>query len=129
MQLVGARVLVPFGRMKALEEGFIVNVKQTTEYEVKEIARIENIYLTQQELELARWMAKRYFCNVADCIKLMLPPGTTSKVQKNRVKDKSVNFVSLAKQPDEIEFDIETERLSQISRCELLGFCLIMEML
>lgn len=124
MQLVGARVLVPFGRMKALEEGFIVNVKQTTEYEVKEIARIENIYLTQQELELAKWMAKRYFCNVADCIKLMLPPGTTSKVQKNRVKDKSVNFVSLAKQPDEIEFDIETGKVKSDKQVRTLRFLL-----
>ena len=124
MQLVGARVLVPFGRMKALEEGFIVNVKQTTEYEVKEIARIENIYLTQQEIELAKWMAKRYFCNVADCIKLMLPPGTTSKVQKNRVKDKSVNFVSLAKQPDEIEFDIETGKVKSDKQVRTLRFLL-----
>ena len=40
MQLVGARVLVPFGRMKEPEEGFIVNIKESTEYEVKEIAKI-----------------------------------------------------------------------------------------
>ena len=124
MQLVGARVMVPFGRMKRLEEGFIVNVKPTTEYEVKEIAKIEDIYLTPENVELAKWMAKRYFCNVADCIKLMLPPGTTSKAQQNRVRDKSINFVTLAKQPDEIEFDIEIGKIKSDKQIRTLRFLL-----
>ena len=124
MQLVGARVTVPFGRMKRLEEGFIVNVKPTTEYEVKEIAKIEDIYLTPENVELAKWMAKRYFCNVADCIKLMLPPGTTSKAQQNRVRDKSINFVTLAKQPDEIEFDIEIGKIKSDKQIRTLRFLL-----
>ena len=34
LELIGARVLVPFGRMKTLEEGYIVNIKEETEYEV-----------------------------------------------------------------------------------------------
>ena len=54
----------------------------------------------------------------------MLPPGTTSKVQKNRVKDKSVNFVSLAKQPDEIEFDIETGKVKSDKQVRTLRFLL-----
>ena len=124
MQLVGARVTVPFGRMKRLEEGFIVNVKPTTEYEVKEIAKIEDIYLTPENVELAKWMAKRYFCNVADCIKLMLPPGTTSKAQQNRVRDKSINFVTLAKQADEIEFDIEIGKIKSDKQIRTLRFLL-----
>ena len=52
--LIGARVLVPFGRMKSLEEGFIVNIKENTEYEVKEIARIEEKYLDESRIELAK---------------------------------------------------------------------------
>ncbi len=44
LELIGARVLVPFGRMKTLEEGYIVNIKEATEYEVKEIAKIEEKY-------------------------------------------------------------------------------------
>ena len=38
---VGTKVLVPFGRAKKLEEGFVVGFKENTEYEVKEIAKIE----------------------------------------------------------------------------------------
>ena len=56
-------------------------------------------------------MAKRYFCNISDCLKLMLPPGTTSKINTNRVKEKNVNFITLKKDEDEIEFDIENGKI------------------
>ena len=39
LELIGARVLVPFGRRKSLDEGFIINVKPSTQFEVKEIAK------------------------------------------------------------------------------------------
>ena len=60
---VGSRVLVPFANFKKLEEGYVIKIKQNTEYEVKEIAGLEE-NLTQDKIELARWMARKYFCNV-----------------------------------------------------------------
>ena len=124
IELIGARVLVPFGRMKSLEEGFIVNIKEKTEYEVKEIAKVEEKYLDDAKIKLAKWMSKRYFCNISECLKLMLPPGTTSKDLKNRVKEKSINFVSLLKDEDEIEFDIETKKLKSEKQIRTLRFLL-----
>ena len=88
---IGSRVLVPFGNKKELEEGFIVAIKETSEYinKLKEIAKVEDkLYLSEEKITLAKWMAKRYFCNISDCIKLMLPPGTTTKIMSNRVNDK-----------------------------------------
>ena len=122
IKLVGARVLVPFGRMKQLEEGFIVNIKENTEYQVKEIASIEKKYLDENKIELAKWMARRYFCNISDCLKLMLPPGTTAKIAINRVKDKSINFITLKKEPDEIEFDIEMGKIKTDKQIRTLRF-------
>ena len=124
IELIGARVLVPFGRMKSLEEGFIVNIKEKTEYEVKEIAKVEEKYLDDAKIKLAKWMSKRYFCNISECLKLMLPPGTTSKDLKNRIKEKSINFVSLLKDEDEIEFDIETKKLKSEKQIRTLRFLL-----
>ena len=124
IELIGARVLVPFGRMKSLEQGFIVNIKEKTEYEVKEIAKVEEKYLDDAKIKLAKWMSKRYFCNISECLKLMLPPGTTSKDLKNRVKEKSINFVSLLKDEDEIEFDIETKKLKSEKQIRTLRFLL-----
>ena len=80
---VGSRIFVPFGNKKELEEGFVVAIKETSEYlsKLKEIAKVEDkLYLSKEKIELAKWMANKYFCNTSDCIKLMLPPGTTTKV-------------------------------------------------
>lgn len=120
---IGSRVLVPFGRMKSLEEGFVVNFKETTEYKVKDIAKVQEVSsLNEQKVELAKWLSKRYFCNLSDAIKLMLPPGTTSKVLENRVKEKTGNFVVLKKSEDEIEFHIETGKLKSEKQIRLLRF-------
>ena len=35
---IGTKVMVPFGRKKDLEEGFVVGIKETSEYEVKDIS-------------------------------------------------------------------------------------------
>ena len=123
LELIGARVLVSFARRKELEEGYVVNIKENTEYEVKEIAKVEEKYLNSDKIELAKWMAKRYFCNIADCLKLMLPPGSTRK-ESNRVKEKSVNFVTLKKDEDEIEFDIEAGKLKSAKQIRILKFLL-----
>ena len=96
-KLIGARVLIPFGRKKELEEGFIVNIKENSEYEVKEIARVEEKYLDKTKISLSKWMAKRYFCNVSDCLKLMLPPGTTSKISYKKDKRKKSKFYNFKK--------------------------------
>ena len=42
--IVGARVLLPFGNKKELEEGYIVGIKETSEYldKLKSIAKIES---------------------------------------------------------------------------------------
>ena len=67
-------------------------------------------------------MARRYFCNISDCIKLMLPPGAGSKNFEGRVKDKTANFVYLKKDIDEIEFLIETEKLKSEKQIRILKF-------
>lgn len=120
---IGSRVLVPFGNMKRLEEGFVVNFKETTNYKTKDIAKVqEESSLNEQKVELARWLAKRYFCNLSDAIKLMLPPGTTSKILENRIKEKTGNFVALKKEKEEIEFEIETGKLKSEKQIRLLRF-------
>ena len=75
---VGSRVLVPFGNFKTLEQGYIIKIKEKTEYKVKSIAGLEE-NLPPEKIKLARWMARKYFCNVSECIKLMLTPGTRAK--------------------------------------------------
>ena len=108
--LVGSKVLVPFGRFKKLEEAHVVKIKEKSEYEIKDIAKVEN-GLTNNQIELANWMAKRYFCNVSDCIRLMQTPGTNAKDINKRIQDKKINVVYLKKNFEEINFEIEKKKL------------------
>ena len=118
---IGSRVFVPFGRQKQ-EEGFVINIKETSEFANKEIIRVEDNLLNEENINLAKLMARRYFCNISDCIKLMLPPGAGSKNFGGRVKDKTANFVYLKKDIDEIEFLIETEKLKSEKQIRILKF-------
>ena len=101
---VGSRVLVPFGNFKKLEQGYIIKIKEKTEYKVKQIQGLEE-NLPKEKIELARWMARKYFCNVSKCINLMLTPGTKSKNKDERIQDKNINFLYLNIPYEEINVD------------------------
>ena len=103
--LIGSKVLVPFGRSKKLEEAYVVGLKEKSNYEVKDIAEVKND-LTDKQINLAKWMAYRYFCNVSDCIRLMTAPG--SNREKNKTKEKTINCIYLKKDDETINFEIDT---------------------
>ena len=116
---IGTKVLVPFGRKKDLEEGFVVGFKEKSEYTVKDIAKLEDA-LTENQIQLAKWMAKRYFCNVSDCIKLMQTPGTRTK--QNKVQDKTIQTIYLKKDIEEIEYEIESGIIKSEKHKKILNF-------
>lgn len=117
--LIGSKVLVPFGKNGKLEDAFVIRIKEKSDFEVKDIAKIEES-ITEKQVELARWMANRYFCNVSDCIKLMLTPGTRGK--QNKVQDKKINVVFLKKDIEEIEFEIETGKIKSEKHKRVINF-------
>ena len=122
---VGSRVFVQFGNKKQPEEGFVVKIKETSEYidKLKEIIEVEDLSnVSKEKLELAKYMARRYFCNISECIKQMLPPGTTSSNITKRVNEKKQNFVSLIKDPEEIEEDIINHVLKSEKQIRALKF-------
>ena len=123
--MIGSTVLVPFGKSAEGKEtnlatGYVVGIKENTTYEVKDIANVKH-NLTENQIELAKWIAKRYFCNVSDCINLMVTPGTKSP-KKNNVQDKTINAVYLKKDIEEIEFDIEENKIKSEKQKKVLQF-------
>ena len=120
---IGARVFVPFGKGEKIEDGFVINLKETSEFANKEIARIViEDSLSEESITLAKLMARKYFCNISDCIRLMLPPGTASKRADNRIKEKTGNFVFLKKDIDEINYLIESEKIKSDKHIRVLKF-------
>ena len=117
--IIGSKVLVPFGNSKKPEEGYVIGIKEKSAYEVKDIIKLEDS-LSDFQIKLAKWMAKHYFCNVSDCIKLMLTPGTGRK--ENKVQDKTINAVYLKKEIEEIEYDIEKGKLKSEKQIRIINF-------
>ena len=104
---IGCRVFVPFGKGTNLSEGYVIDLKKESEYECREIAVIEDSILTKENIELAKLMAQKYFCNVSDCIKLMLPPGSATRDMSKRMREKKARFVYLDREKEEIRFEVE----------------------
>ena len=123
---IGSRVLVKFGNIKDLKEGFVVNIKEKSEFDVKDIAKVEERdFIDEPKINLAKWMAKRYFCNVSDCIKLMLPPGTGTDKLANRAKEKKERFVKLSKSINQVKLDIENKKIKSEKQKRALEFLII----
>ncbi len=120
--VIGSKVLVPFANFKTPEEAYVVGIKEKSEYKVKDILKIEDS-LTDKQIELAKWMSKKYFCNVSDCIKLMLTPGTRNKNRDNRITDKKINVVYV-KSEEKIEFDMEAGKLKTEKQKRVIKFVL-----
>lgn len=122
---VGARVFVPFGRSKKLEDGFIIGLKLESEFANKKLTKIlDEDYISEANINLAKLMSRKYFCNISECIKLMLPPGTGSKNINDRMKDKTGNFVYILKEPEEIKELIEDGIIKSEKQKRVLNFLL-----
>lgn len=119
--LVGSKVLVPFGNSKTPEEAFVIKLKEKSDFKIKDIVKLEDS-LTDKQIELAKWMANRYFCNVSDCIKLMLTPGTRNKNKENRIQDKKINAIYLKKDIEEIEFEIQMGKIKSEKHKKVINF-------
>ena len=117
--MIGSSVIVPFGKNSGLEEGYVISIKENTTYSVKDIVEVKH-NLTTKQIELATWMSKKYFCNLTDCIKQMLRPGTKNKDSDKNTQDKTINVVYLKKNIDEIKFDIDLGKIKSEKQKKVL---------
>ena len=119
---IGNRVSVPFGNSKNPKEGFVMCLKDSSSFANKNIISILDNGISEDNMKLANFMAKRYFCNIFDAIKLMLPPGTITEIPSNKVKEKIGRFVYLKKDIDEIENCIEDKLIKSPKQIRVLKF-------
>ena len=120
---VGSKVIVQFGKGDSLIEAFVTKIKDKsdTKYKLKDIIKVVDNLNTEQ-IKLAKWIARKYFCNISECIKLMLPPGTKNNNIEKRIKDKTINVIYLAKEWEEIESKIENNEIKSEKQIKLLNF-------
>ena len=83
---IGMRVYVPFG--KIIKEGYIVDIAKESDYDPSKlktaISKIDNFpVILPEQLELAKFMKKKFNTGLCDAIRLFLP----SEMRQGRVKE------------------------------------------
>ena len=119
---IGNRVLIPFGNSKKYKEGYVVKLKDSSDFKTKNIISIEKDGLKPEYIELANLMSQMYFCNIFDAIKLMLPPGSISENKEKKIKEKTARFVYLKKDIDEIDYAMENGEITGKKQIKVLEF-------
>ncbi len=109
----GSHALVPFGSGNRQREGFVIRVHGAVEETaaskegdspspavLKPLLRVIEPYpiLTPEQIELAFWIQKSYYCLLVDALRLMIP----SQLRGSRVKEKIERTIRLA-DPDAID--------------------------
>ena len=108
---IGIRVEVPFGRQTI--DGFILEIKEGSESELKDIISIKDseAVLNAELLQLGKYMSSEYFSTLISCYQIMLPKALKAKNKgKNllkldtyyRLNESNIDFSSLTAKQKEI---------------------------
>ena len=99
---IGKRVLVPFGNQKL--EGFIINVKKESNYELKNIIEVldKEPILNKELLNLGKELSDELVSNLISVYQSMLPKAYKAKRKSNiNIKtDKYIKLISIDKAKD-----------------------------
>ncbi len=92
---IGKRVVVPFGKQTL--EGFILNIKEHSNEELKEIIEVvdEEIVLNKELLELGKYIQEITLTNLINCYQVMLPKALKAKYGSN-INKKYQTYVVLS---------------------------------
>jgi primosomal protein N' (replication factor Y) len=80
--IIGLKVLVPFGNGNALREAFVFETTDSTEFKrIKEIKYIlqDDISLSINDIDLIKFMKNEYLCTYSEALQLIVPSGTKLK--------------------------------------------------
>ena len=94
---IGHRVLLPFGNRRQAMEGFVINMVQEPLYDPAQMKSIQSlldeypVFLPDQ-IELAKWMAKRYYSTLVGTLRLMIP----AQLRGGRIHKRMMDTIELA---------------------------------
>ncbi len=81
----GCRVVVPFGRGNTHRQGIVLDINQQgDEVDYKQIVRLidEEPVLSEEMLDVCKWMHEHCFCTYFDAVKAVLPAGVSFTVRE-----------------------------------------------
>ncbi|MGG3999057.1 primosomal protein N' [Anoxybacillus kestanbolensis] len=82
----GMRVVVPFGNR--LLQGFVIEVKETTDMPIEQLKAIHSLLdvvpvLNEELLQLGRWLTETTLCFMVSAFQAMLPAAMKAKYEKD----------------------------------------------
>jgi primosomal protein N' (replication factor Y) len=82
--LPGIKVIVPFGGGNKNIEGYIIEIKSNSDYDINKLKRIIDIaddeqWLNEEILDLVFYIREKYKCTLIEAIRCMVPSGTSLK--------------------------------------------------
>ncbi len=80
--IIGLKVLVPFGNGNALREAFVIATTNTANYKrIKTIKYVleYDISLSINDIDLIRFIKEEYLCTYSEALQLIVPSGTKLK--------------------------------------------------
>ncbi len=81
---VGMRVIVPFGARNSSAEGIVVRLCDSSSLEkvkpIKSLADSEAA-LSMEQIELCKWMQRKYLCTFSQAYKQVRPPRMSTKIR------------------------------------------------
>lgn len=100
---IGMRTFVPFGFGNKLREGYIIGFCSETDIEENLLKKIHSLpdnyaIFNENSIELAKFMAKKYYCTLSICLQCIMP-----KI----VNDKTLKYISLNKELENFEIEME----------------------
>ncbi len=109
---MGKRVLVPFG--KQILEGFIIDIKKNSDYDLKEIIKVvdEIAILNNELLQLGKKISEENVCNLISVYQAMLPVGYKASSKKN-INKKIVKYIKIINKDQAKTFLLESKALKQ----------------
>lgn len=114
---LGIRVLVPFGKQKL--EGFVIDIKEKSDYELKSIISIidEEPILTKELLTLGKDISDEIVCNLISIYQAMLPIGYKAS-NKTNISIKKDKYILLTDKKSALTFINESKAKKQVEVVE-----------
>ncbi|EYE89273.1 hypothetical protein Q428_03085 [Fervidicella metallireducens AeB] len=131
---IGMRVIVPFGKGNKTIEGYVIEIKNDTEFDTEKLKKIIDItdcdtFLSEELLQLAFFIKDKYYCTMNDALKTILPTGINLKEKiylklgenyKNE-SGKYANFLNSLSKDKFIEYKNAKQVFPNITRAALFS--------
>ncbi|TCO78977.1 primosomal protein N' [Marinisporobacter balticus] len=91
---IASRIIIPFGKGNRTIEGFVVDIVDHIDIDYEKVKYVKSMVeesdiLSEELIDLCRWMKEKYLCKFIDAIQCVIPTGISLKSKKRIVLNKN----------------------------------------